>query len=234
MPQLLFFIAGVTAIAGAVGTVTSRSAFHSVLWLVVHLVALAVLFLLLQAEFLAAAQLIVYAGAVMVLYVFVVSYVGGQDAEAVYSPGATLRIVAPVVAFLVLIELMWAFLGSGVAGIATRGPGVDAAFGSPAMIGELLLNQYMLVFELASLILTIAAVGAVILSRRRRGLESEEEPGRKRLDVVVPEGTGTMAEAAGDRGGPGTLVEPAGGLGAGDRSGSGGVRPAGAPTGGGW
>jgi NADH-quinone oxidoreductase subunit J len=72
MDELLFFLAAIGAIAGAIGVVVLRNPFYSVLALVSHLLALAVLFLLLQAEFVAAAQVVVYAGAVMVLYVFVV------------------------------------------------------------------------------------------------------------------------------------------------------------------
>ena len=79
MSAVLFFLAGFGAIAGAVGVVVLRDPFNSVLSLVAHLLALAVLFLLLRAEFVAAVQVVVYAGAVMVLYVFVVAYVGGAS-----------------------------------------------------------------------------------------------------------------------------------------------------------
>ncbi len=78
MSAVLFFIAAAGAITGAVGVVVLRNPFYSVLALVSHLVSLAVLFLLLRAEFVAAVQVVVYAGAVMVLYVFVVAYVGGE------------------------------------------------------------------------------------------------------------------------------------------------------------
>ena len=78
MSAVLFFGAGAGAIAGAIGVVLLRDPFYSVLALVGHLVCLAVLFLLLRAEFVAAVQVVVYAGAVMVLYVFVVAYVGGE------------------------------------------------------------------------------------------------------------------------------------------------------------
>src|ERR687883_1837835 len=77
MAEVLFFIAAIGAIAGAVGTVALRNPFYAVLALVCHLLALAALFLLLRAQFVAAAQVVVYAGAVMVLYVFVVAYIGG-------------------------------------------------------------------------------------------------------------------------------------------------------------
>ena len=75
----MFFIAALGAIAGAVGVVSLRDPFYSVLALVTHLISLALLFLLLRAEFVAAVQVVVYAGAVMVLYVFVVAYVGDQE-----------------------------------------------------------------------------------------------------------------------------------------------------------
>ena len=87
MSQALFFIAALGAIAGACGVVMLRDAFFSVLALVAHLVSLAVLFLLLRAEFVAAIQVVIYAGAVMVLYVFVVAYVGGAAEDI----GARLR-----------------------------------------------------------------------------------------------------------------------------------------------
>ena len=81
MAEVFFFIAGIGAVCGAVGVVMVRNPFYSVLALVFHLLSLAALFLLLQAQFVAAAQVVVYAGAVMVLYVFVVAYVGGSEPE---------------------------------------------------------------------------------------------------------------------------------------------------------
>src|SRR5213083_1328653 len=79
MAPVAFFAASILAIAGAIGVVSLGNPFYNVLALVVHLISLAALFLLLRAEFVAAAQIVVYAGAVMVLYVFVVAYVGGDD-----------------------------------------------------------------------------------------------------------------------------------------------------------
>ena len=85
MAEVIFFIAAIIVVAGAVGTVSLRNPFFSVLALVSHLLGLAALFLLLRAEFIAAAQVVVYAGAVMVLYMFVVAYVGG-DRRALAAP----------------------------------------------------------------------------------------------------------------------------------------------------
>jgi NADH:ubiquinone oxidoreductase subunit 6 (subunit J) len=191
--QLLFFVAGFGAIAGALGVVTLRNPFYSVLALVAHLISLAVLFLLLTAAFLAAAQVVVYAGAVMVLYVFVVAYVGGSD-EAL-RPEATglLGVLGPLFAFAVLIELAIAVIGSGLSALDSRGADVGAGFGDPGQIGELLLTKFLLPFEAASFLLLIAAVGAVVLARKRRGLE--EPPDAISVADLMRSDVGNQTEA---------------------------------------
>ena len=171
MAEVVFFIAAFGAIAGAVGTVALRNPFYAVLALVGHLLALAALFLLLRAEFVAAAQVVVYAGAVMVLYVFVVAYVGG-DRQALAAPvGPGLKTVSALFAGALLVELSIAVIGSALGALDSRGPEVPPGFGSPSAIGQLLLERYLLAFESASFLLLVAAVGAVILARRREGLE---------------------------------------------------------------
>jgi NADH-quinone oxidoreductase subunit J len=162
---VVFWIAASMALAGALGVVLQRNPFYSVLSLVLHLIALAVLFLLLQAEFLAAAQVIVYAGAVMVLYVFVVAYVGGIQ-DALTEPHPTVRATAPLFAAAVFVELAIAILGSGLKAIDSGGPDVGAGFGSPAQIGQLFLTKFLVPFEVVSLLLLVAAVGAVVLARQ--------------------------------------------------------------------
>jgi NADH:ubiquinone oxidoreductase subunit 6 (subunit J) len=197
MAEVLFFIAALGAIAGAIGVIGSRNPFYSVLSLVCHLLALAVLFLLLQAQFVAAAQVVVYAGAVMVLYVFVVAYVGGTQ-EMASPSGRRARVTGPLFAGALVVELFIAVLGSGLHAIDTDGAKLSAAYGTPGQIGELLLRQFLLVFEVASFLLLVAAVGAVMLARRRGGLPEEEE---RRLvsvaDVLRPGEVGTMKEAVG-------------------------------------
>ena len=169
--QLLFFVAGLGALAGALGVVTLRNPFYSVLALVAHLFSLAILFLLLSAAFLAAAQVVVYAGAVMVLYVFVVAYVGGSDEPLRPEATGLLGAFGPLAAAAIAIELAIAVIGSSLSVLDTRGADVGAGFGSPGQIGELLLTKFLLPFEAASFLLLIAAVGAVVLARKRRGLE---------------------------------------------------------------
>jgi len=193
---VLFFIAGTGAVAGAIGVVVVRNPFYSVLALVGHLLSLAMLFLLLRAEFVAAAQVIVYAGAVMVLYVFVVAYVGGTEASFARPVTGAPRAAAVVFASALFVELSIAILGSGLKAIDSRGAPFVPGFGSPADIGRLLLTKFLLPFEVASYLLLVAAVGAIVLARRRGGLHdvSERHAG---LEFVVPATVGTMAEAAG-------------------------------------
>jgi NADH:ubiquinone oxidoreductase subunit 6 (subunit J) len=175
MAEVIFFIAAIGAIAGAVGTVALRNPFYAVLALVCHLLALAALFLLLRAEFVAAAQVVVYAGAVMVLYVFVVAYVGGSGEPLTASSGATLRFVSLLFALALFAELTIALVGTSLSALNSDGAPYEAGFGSPAEVGELFLTRFLLAFELASLLLLIAAVGAVILARRRTGLGDPRE-----------------------------------------------------------
>ncbi len=213
MAEVFFFLASIGAVAGAVGTVMLRNPFYAVLALVCHLLSLAALFLLLRAEFVAAAQVVVYAGAVMVLYVFVVAYVGGQDQPLRPGGGVTLRAASAAVAGALFIELSIAVIGSGLSALGTEGAGIsgttgeaaDTGFGTPAEMGRLFLTKFLIGFEVASLLLLVAAVGAVILARRRSGLEDPREisvadvmRGDKGTRIEAP--AGSMIEAGGEQG----------------------------------
>jgi NADH:ubiquinone oxidoreductase subunit 6 (subunit J) len=193
MAAVLFFIAAIGAVSGATGVVMLRNQFYSVLALVFHLVSLAALFLLLRAEFVAAAQVIVYAGAVMVLYVFVVAYVGGGEEV---SSRSGMSILGPLLAIALAIELCVAMLGTALKGISGKGAPYVPGFGTPEHIGRLFLTKYLFPFEVASLLLLVAAIGAIVLARRRRGLEPDEEL-VTRYHPPRPSWTGTMAEAGG-------------------------------------
>jgi NADH-quinone oxidoreductase subunit J len=184
--QVLFFIAGATALVGALGVVMLRNPFYCVLSLVLHLISLAVLFLLLQAAFLAAAQVVVYAGAVMVLYIFVVAYIGGQD-EAMRPDDSLISSFGPLFAAAIGVELCFALIGTGLESLDTRGADVGPGFGSPGEIGALLLRGFLVPFEAASYLLLVAAVGAVVLARRRRGLEEEPPPARREAPAETRE-----------------------------------------------
>jgi NADH-quinone oxidoreductase subunit J len=167
MVEVAFFAGAIGALGGAIAVIALRNPFYSVLALVVHLVSLAGLFLLLYAQFVAAAQVVVYAGAVMVLYVFVAAYVGGVE-EPLWEPIPGQRLVAPLLAAALFIELSIAIIGTALTALDTEGPTLDAGFGDPASIGELFLERFLIAFEAASLLLLIAAVGGVVLAGRRR------------------------------------------------------------------
>jgi NADH-quinone oxidoreductase subunit J len=192
---VLFFAAALGALGGAIGVVSMRNPLFGVLALVVHLFSLAVLFLLLASAFVAAAQVVVYAGAVMVLYVFVVAYVGG-DTESAWEPIPGQRLLAPLLGAALFVELSIAVLGSSLLALGTHGPDVKAGFGNPAGIGRLLLERFLLPFEASSILLLLAAVGAVVLAARRHDLEPGEGAG------------GPSERFAGEEGPPGGAGNP--------------------------
>ena len=163
--QAIFWIASAIAILGGVGVVALRQPIKSVLSLVAVMLALSVLFLLLSAQFVFAVQVIVYAGAVMVLFLFVVALLG-----PVRERGGG-RVIRLHWAFSVLIALaffgvLWAMLG----GIRFRAPQQAdlSSFGSVQQIGIGLFTSYLFPFELTSVLLLVAAVGAIYLSRGDR------------------------------------------------------------------
>jgi NADH-quinone oxidoreductase subunit J len=205
---VLFFAAALGVIAGALGVVLLRNPFYCVLALVAHLLSLAVLFLLLRAEFVAAVQVVVYAGAVMVLYVFVVAYVGseadslGERLRGAGAVGSGLRLGGAAIGAALLIELLIALLGTGLKAIEGYGAGYSPgaqSYGTPAYIGQLLLTRFLLAFEIASFLLLIAAVGAVVLARRRRGLDDQDPETLVPSELLRRGEIGTIAEGVGAR-----------------------------------
>jgi NADH-quinone oxidoreductase subunit J len=173
MEAVLFFLAALGALGGAIGVVALRNPFYGVLALIVHLFSLAVLFLLLTAAFVAAAQVVVYAGAVMVLYVFVTAYVGGET-EPFGDPIPGQKFLAPLLGAALFVELSIAVLGSSLLALTTHGPEVGPGFGNPEAIGKLLLERFLLAFEASSILLLLAAVGAVVLAGRQATPETNK------------------------------------------------------------
>ncbi len=167
MEEVLFFFSAIGALGGAIGVVAMRNPFYSVLALIVHLFSLAALFLLLTSAFVAAAQVVVYAGAVMVLYIFVVAYVGGGG-ESAWEPIPGQRFLAPALAIALFVELSIAVLASSLLALGTAGPEVGPGFGNPEAIGKLLLEKFLVPFEASSILLLLAAVGAIVLAGRKR------------------------------------------------------------------
>ena len=159
---VVWFLAAGGCLASGVAVVSVTNPFYAALALIGNLASLAVLYLLLAAEFLAAAQVLVYAGAVMVMFLFVVAYLGGR-ADAPWAGGPPLLRAAAVVAasallveVVVVLGLAW---GDGLQDPAK----VSESFGSPAEIGELFLTDHLLAFEITSIVLLVAAIGGVVL-----------------------------------------------------------------------
>ena len=170
MGNVLVWIVWLAAAAGCLGSgvavVTLTNPVYSALALIGNLASLAVLYLLLAAEFVAAAQVLVYAGAVMVMFLFVVAYLGGR-ADAPWAGGPPLMRTAAIVAaaallveVVVVLGLAW---GDDLGGPAS----VSSSFGSPAEIGRLFLTDQLLAFEVTSIVLLVAAVGGVVLGTTR-------------------------------------------------------------------
>jgi NADH-quinone oxidoreductase subunit J len=148
MEEVLFFVSAIGALGGAVGVVALRNPFFSVLALIVHLFSLAALFLLLTAAF------------------FVVAYVGGGG-ETAWEPIPGQRFLAPLLAIALFVELSVAVLASSLLALGGEGPDVGAGFGNPSEVGTLLLEKFLLPFEAASILLLLAAIGAVVLAGKR-------------------------------------------------------------------
>jgi NADH-quinone oxidoreductase subunit J len=180
---VVFFFAAIGALGGAIGVIAMRNPFYSVLALIVHLFSLAALFLLLTSAFVAAAQVVVYAGAVMVLYVFVVAYVGGGG-ESTWEPIPAQRFLAPALGVALFVELSIAVLSSALLALDTGGPDVGSGFGNPAAIGHLLLERFLLPFEASSILLLLAAVGAIVLAGRKGEDGAPSEHSAKRSEGV--------------------------------------------------
>jgi NADH-quinone oxidoreductase subunit J len=169
---IVWVLAGFACLASAVAVVTFKNPFYSALALIGNLGSLAVLYLLLAAEFVAAAQVLVYAGAVMVMFVFVIAYVG-QQYETPWAGGPTWQTVGAIsAAGAIFVEIVVA-IGLTAGDSLEHSPDVGDAFGSPQQIGQLFLSDHLLAFEITSIVLLVAAVGGVILSGHSRRADTE-------------------------------------------------------------
>ena len=159
---IVWFLAAGACLGSGIAVVSLTNPFYSALALIGNLASLAVLYLLLAAEFLAAAQVLVYAGAVMVMFLFVIAYLGGR-ADAPWAGGSPILQTAAVVAAVALLVEVVVVLGLAW-GDGLKDPAeISDAFGSPAAIGELFLTDHLLAFEITSIVLLVAAIGGVVL-----------------------------------------------------------------------
>src|ERR687898_1633917 len=150
--------AAFTLLSSGLAVVLFANPFYSALALIGNLASLAVLYLLLAAEFVAAAQVLVYAGAVVVMFLFVIAYLGGR-ADAPWAGGPTLQAVAAVVAAAAIAVEVVVVIALKAGDRLSDTAEVRETFGSPAEIGNLFLSDHLLAFEVTSIVLLVAAIG---------------------------------------------------------------------------
>jgi NADH-quinone oxidoreductase subunit J len=162
--NICFYMAAVVAIIASLKAVTGKNAVHALLYLIVSLLAVSVLFFLLGAPFIAAVEVIVYAGAIMVLFVFVIMMLnvgadGARKETALLRPGIWIGPAA--ISLILLAEMVW--LLSDRSGPAMNRQEVD-----PAMVGRLLFTKYIIAVELAAFLLMAGVVGAYHLGEKEK------------------------------------------------------------------
>ena len=167
---IVWVVAAFACLSSGIAVVSFSNPFYSALSLIGNLASLAVLYLLLSAEFVAAAQVLVYAGAVMVMFLFVIAYLGGR-ADAPWAGGPSWQAVGAVTASAALFIEIVVVVGLKSSGRLSDSAELGSSYGSPAEIGRLFLTDQLLAFEITSIVLLVAAVGGVIL-----GSHSRERP----------------------------------------------------------
>jgi NADH-quinone oxidoreductase subunit J len=164
---IIFVVLGAIAVAAGIAVVVVRNTVHSALFLVVNFFCLAVIFLSLNAEFVAVLQILVYAGAIMVLFLFVIMLLNvGGALETFSDPLRSQRWLAIVLGLALLAEVT-AIVVSGSAKLPSPTGPAPAGFGSPSSVGLLLYSKYVFPFEAVSILLLIAMVGVIVLTKRR-------------------------------------------------------------------
>jgi NADH-quinone oxidoreductase subunit J len=159
---IVWAAAAAALFSSGLAVVLFANPFYSALALIVNLASLAVLYLLLAAEFVAAAQVLVYAGAIVVMFLFVIAYLGGR-ADAPWAGGPTLQTLAAIVAAGAIAAEVVVVVALRAGDRLAESARITDGFGSPGEVGRLFLSDHLLAFEVTSIILLVAAVGGVIL-----------------------------------------------------------------------
>ena len=168
MQLALFLIFGALAVAGAINFLLQRHPINSALSLVVVMMSLAILYWSLGAEFLAAAQVIVYSGAIMVLFVFVIMLLNAGEEERTHGSRAAYIVGFPGAAAIFCL-LSFVFLSEGNAlGAAKLGGYLNEAVSNISQISSLLFRDLLLPFEVTSILILVAILGAVVLARKEQ------------------------------------------------------------------
>jgi len=164
----VFWVCGGLAVIGAIGMLISHKAVHSALWVALTMINLAVLYVVQSAPFLGVAQVVVYTGAVMMLFLFVLMIVGVDASDSLVETIKGQRRVA-ILAGVVLVVALVLLLGNSFSIQAAELANADSAYGGNVQgIAALLFGKYVLIFELTSALLITAAVGAMVLAHKER------------------------------------------------------------------
>ena len=195
---IFFYLLGATSVLAAIGMVVVRNPVHSAIFLVLTLFNTAGIFVMLGAEFVAAAQVIVYAGAVLVLMLFFLMLIDPQKLPERTGGHPVQRIVGPLLGVILFLEVAAAIANRAIFGATGNATPENIAFvgGSTQAFGNLLFTQYLLPFEVVSLVLLIGVVGAIVLALPERlgerlGTISLGHP--RGTDIALPEGPATAA-----------------------------------------
>jgi NADH-quinone oxidoreductase subunit J len=168
MEGILFWVCGVLMVFGGVMMVLQRNAVVSAVWLIFAFICAAGIFSLLSAPFLAVMQILVYAGAIMVLFLFVIMMLQGPVLE-----GERKRLALPLWPAVAIPPVAVAVMVIGYVkrnGLTSWGADAPKGFGSPTHVAELLLGKYLLAFELISIVLLVAIIGALFVGKDERKL----------------------------------------------------------------
>src|SRR5579862_2944816 len=149
----VWVIAAFACLSSALGVVTFRNPFFSALSLIGNLASLAVLYLLLGGEFVAAGQVLVYGGAVMVMFLFVIAYLGDKTDQTPWAGGPSWQIVATVLAAGSILTEVIVAIGLSTGGKLSHQARISRSFGSPERIGRLFLTNHLIAFEVTSIVL---------------------------------------------------------------------------------
>ncbi len=165
----LFFFFAILAIASALAMVFNKHTVNSALFLVLNLLSLAGIYLLMEAQFLAVIQILVYAGAIMVLFLFVIMLLNLESEAKLFNAVAVKEIVVVLLSAAILAQLMYSI--SGWFNVSGNNPIALGELGTVEAVGDVLYTTYLLPFEVTAILLTAAVVGALVIAQRKIHLE---------------------------------------------------------------
>jgi NADH-quinone oxidoreductase subunit J len=193
---ILFFVLAVVAVASALAMLLTRNPVYSAVFLVLNFSTIAVFYLLLSAPFIALVQIAVYAGAIMVLFLFVIMLLGAQETrrENVLPWQQPLALVLGLV---LLAEIVFLIFSRGPAVITAAAP--VAGFGTPEQIGRVLFTDYVLPFEITGILLLVAMIGAILIAQKERAQRRRAIWGREAAEGRLSQGPKANGNGSGAR-----------------------------------